>query len=108
MDEGKPWKTVLEGPGTTAVWHISEFLPLATASALFDQLEVEIPWSVKTDDFGRQNKQTHYQADPWHPFSYVGLYNAPEAWHPRVAALRDEINRDVSVRVAKILGGLVD
>jgi alkylated DNA repair dioxygenase AlkB len=97
---------LVNGPprsGSSVILYQPDFIAPDHAAALFKALHAEVPWEVKADDYGVQNRETHYMADPGCSFSYVGLDNPPQPWHPGVAELRDRLNAEVCPQIAALV-----
>jgi len=82
---------VLVDEAGALVYYHPWVLHQAEAASLFAELRDRLDWRRERDDFGVQDRLTHYQADTGCTFKFVGLSLPPAPWHPKVDQLRQKL-----------------
>jgi len=72
--------------------YVPDCLPHAQASALFEFCRDHVPWAREEDDFGPQERLSHYVGDAGCSFAYVGLFLRPQPWPEPLARVREQLN----------------
>eukprot|EP00729_Bicosta_minor_P007367 gene7367-16161_t len=91
-----PEHRVLVDEGGAFVFYQPNFLAAREAEELYALLNTEVTWRVEIDDFGKQDRATHYMGDKGCTFTYVGLENKPNGWSPAVMALRRKVETTIN------------
>ena len=87
---------MLVDEGGAFVFYQPNFLAATEAEELYALLNTEVTWRVEIDDFGKQDRATHYMGDKGCTFTYVGLENKPNGWSPAVMALRRKVETTIN------------
>ena len=78
------------------VFYQAGFLSAEEATMYYNTLNEAAFFKVETDDYGLQDRATHYMADADCTFSYVGLENRPNKWSKEVMALRKKVEATIN------------